>query len=151
VSIKVDIRDLHKYLARDIKKATKAIEEGQAAAAQRGRTVLVRKTPVDTGQMKGAWKAGKDYIHNDAPHAGIVEKGARPHKVSRAGIESLTEWARRQLGLPDDQAKSVAWAVAKKLEKEGQKGTFFVEELTPKIAKMLQQEVERRLKAGASK
>lgn len=63
---------------------------------ERGVTLLKRKSPVDQGQYKNAWTAveGKQVL-NMAPHAGIIERGAKPHKVSAEGREALAAWVRR--------------------------------------------------------
>lgn len=78
----------------------KAVERGMISAAHRGRAILVRATPVNTGQLKaawlvviGGWLAGFiAEVVNDAPHAGVIEAGARPHAVSRAGVEAIRRW-----------------------------------------------------------
>lgn len=92
-------------------------------------------------------------VRNDAPYAGIIELGARPHKVGREVIEMLAEWARRKIrlsgpvqehvkwktgpsGIPRatvrttapkmsrDDAMSAAYAIAHKIAEEGQEGKF---------------------------
>lgn len=139
----VDIQRRMKRLRHEHLKAARR----EAAAASR--TLLSRRTPVDTGQLKSSWHVTKDGVRNDAPHAGIIEKGARPHKVSYAGIQSLTEWAERQLGLPPEKAKAVAWGIAKRIEREGQQGTYFVEKSMDDIAIALKRAVVRQLKKQA--
>ena len=138
-------------LRREMRQSKKLLKKAIKVGAARGRTHLVRKTPVDTGQMKNSWKSGEDYIHNDAPHAGIVEGGARPHNVSPEGIESLIDWARRQLGMSEKDAKGIAWGIAKKLAREGQEGKFIVETALPKLKRMVKDEYERLLAQGAKK
>lgn len=89
-------------LKRDAERLPHAVVLGIRAGAQRGRTLLVRRSPVYTGQFKNSWRvrsvpAGA-VLSNDAPHAGIIECGARPHAVSRDGVEALREWVRRVMG-----------------------------------------------------
>lgn len=68
-----------------------------AAEACRGR--LTKKTPVYTGMLKAGWRVkplvGSDHgwgVENPVPYMGVIEKGARPHGVSKEGIEALTRW-----------------------------------------------------------
>ena len=149
----IDMKKLSKELGKLQERIKKDIDLGVSRSTQRGRSLLVRKTPVDQGQAKAGWRATNNLITNSAPHIGILERGARPHKVSREGIESLTRWVMRVLTIRakkkqsrQKQARGVAFAIAKKIEKEGQKGTFFIEKTIPKISKILKQEVEEQLK-----
>ncbi len=194
--------ELPRVLAAHEKTLPKAIQAGIRLAAERGRTHLMRQSPVDLGQYKNSWRvketgAGPTII-NDSPHAGIIELGARPHKVSREGIEALTAWVLRKLttssgklkgkakygptykkpskygpskpsvfgpskgqskasqakakaarikNLADAQkaARGIAFAIAKKLEKEGQKGHFIVDKSMPQLSKFLAAEVARQV------
>jgi hypothetical protein len=92
----------------------RAAKGAMTVAAQRGRSVLVKASPVDQGQFKNAWEVQKDEagarIENLAPHAGIVERGARPHKVSAAGVEALRAWVKRNLSA---EVKGLAWVARK--------------------------------------
>ena len=142
---KIDIGELAFEMVKDNKARKWAVEKGIERAAHRGRALLVKKTPVDRGNMKAAWKAGDDYIYNGAPYAGIVEEGARPHKVNREGIEALTGWAGRVLGVSETEAESVAWAIAKKIEKEGQEGLFIVKDSMGDLKRFAMEEITRML------
>lgn len=151
----------------------KAIARGAVKGAERGRAILVRKTPTDQGQLRASWKVKRGRVTmlgrtsilatllNDAPHAGIVEKGARPHPVSRAGIEALTQWAwrhRRELGIVTAsgraargkkamaEARSVAFAIAAKIRREGQVGKFFVLKSLPALEKAMGREINRQIR-----
>jgi len=63
--------------------------------------------------------------YNDSPHAGIVEEGCRPHWMPKDVIEGpLTDWVRRKLEVPADEAQSVAYAIAHKIAEEGMQGRF---------------------------
>lgn len=50
-------------------------------------------------------------------HNSYVEYGREPG--SRPPYEPIYEWCKRKLGLPDDEAKKVAWFICNKIEKEG--------------------------------
>jgi hypothetical protein len=160
-------------LKRHAKEMPEAIARGAFRAANRARTRLVRVSPVDQGQYKNSWtiKEVKSFFRryvvvvNDAPHAGIIELGARPHKVNREGIEALKEWAKRHMLLGaqravrrvrkanrasvqadvDAEATRVAFAIAKKIEKYGQRGRFVVERQMPHITRWLAQEMAKEL------
>lgn len=81
------------------KRNRRAVDLGIRAAAHRGVALLKRLTPVDEGIMKNAWAVvgadGNTRIENLAPHAGIIEGGARPHPVSEEGRLAIEGWVRR--------------------------------------------------------
>lgn len=182
--ISISALELPKLLAAHERKMPDAIRAGIRIAAERGRALLVRESPVDQGQYKNSWRVrdggnGPEIV-NDAPHAGIIEMGARPHGVNRAGIEALTAWALRKLmtgeltsrkspPVPQRQyknqygtwaargkrsktpalekeARGIAFAIAAKLKKYGQKGLYIVDRNIPKLSKILAAEVARALK-----
>lgn len=69
------------------------------AGALRCQAALAKKTPVYTGMAKAGWTVrrlpGPEpgwATENGVPYLGVVEGGARPHAVSREGIEALTRW-----------------------------------------------------------
>lgn len=182
-TFKISHADVPRLFAEHAKKMPEAIDKGCLKAAHRARSVLVRVSPVYLGQFKNSWRVvglgrGKHAgyaVMNDAPHAGIIERGARPHKVSNEGIAALTKWAKRKIltGLSrakymaqtgrtaaksrratktrwaeswaDREAEKIAWAIAKKIEKEGQKGKFIVEQRLWTFSQYLAQEVGRSL------
>lgn len=162
-TIKIGLQHLQTELKARARQMPRLVVRAQKKAAVKSRVALVRKTPVDRGQMKNGWRVAGDArysprkgrapirIVNDAPYAGVVERGARPHRVNRAGRESLEDWARRQLGVSRKEARAVAFAIAKKLEKEGQKGLFIVQDALPGLRATLKQEFETLLKRAAKK
>ena len=82
--------------------------------------------PVDRGVYRAGWKLriGPDYveIYNDSPIASIIEDGVRAKnvKVGLALLEALSGWVMRK-GLSKDskEARSIAWAVARNMQKRG--------------------------------
>lgn len=106
----VKLSELGKVLEKHGQGVVRAVGRGVFVGAQYGKTRLVRATPVDQGQLRNSWKVSKVSngggvpdveILNEAPHAGIVEKGARPHKVSPEGWAAIYQWVlrhRRALG-----------------------------------------------------
>lgn len=154
MAIQITAKDLSRDLKRRFRKARTSLNKAIRSSSRRGRTLLARRTPVDQGVMKNAWRAAKTgpaAIVNDAPHAGIVETGARRHKVNRAGIESLLEWAQRKLGASPEEAKGIAFAIASKLAKSGQKGKFIARDALPELRNFVQVAFERELKKIANK
>jgi hypothetical protein len=137
-------------LSQDLKKrmATlpKEVRNGLRRAAHRGRALIVDKTPVDTGAMKNAWRVvdvdNGAHLLNDAPYAGVIEKGARPHTVSAEGRASIQRWVKRKLQIRDDkEAEGIMWAIVKKIEKEGYKGTFAVQNSMEEFRRFAAEEV----------
>src|SRR5262245_18169728 len=109
-------KELSKALSREAKGVRRKIERGALRAAHRGKALLVRKTDekgiTDLGQFKNSFQVERGAargivaeLWNDAPHAGIIELGPRPHPVSREGWEAIREWvARKMLELSADLA-----------------------------------------------
>ena len=151
MAIRISEKDLAKDLRRRFRASRRGVDKALRKATQRGRSLLARRTPVDTGHMKNAWRATKTGIINDAPHAGIIETGARRHKVNRAGIEALAGWAQRVLGVDEKEARGVAFAIASKLAKRGQKGKFIVRDALPELRKFVRLAFEQNLRNIASK
>jgi len=51
-----------------------------------------------------------------AEYADFIEYGTPPHYISGYALE---DWVRRKLGIKSKRARSVAWAIAKKISREG--------------------------------
>ena len=151
-TVRVNIRDLGAHLVKAEGERGRAIKRGVVDAARRGAAALTKKTPRYLGQMANSWGTEETregaLTRNTAPHAGIVEAGARPHSVSPDGMAALTEWATRQLGLDPKAAKAVAWAIAQRLRTNGQVGHFIARDYAKDDAPAhLRAEIERQLAA----
>lgn len=107
--VPVSIEQLPKELARLERSLKQAIGRGARNGARRGRTLLVQRSPKDQGLLKAAWRTTADRpstartqvvaeTFNDAPYAGVVEMGARPHPVSEEGQLAIYEWVKRHFG-----------------------------------------------------
>lgn len=173
--------------------APKAVNRALFSALQRGKAHLVGKTPVDRGILRNAWKVirlstGGAELVNDQPYAGIQERGARPFKISPAGIWALKGWVMRMFKagrmFPEGartriiwkkswdkklaqatgrsmikrtlkkrftkpqleaQAEEIAYRIAKSFEKYGMKGKRFVWKELPKLAELMEAEINRSL------
>jgi hypothetical protein len=191
-SVRMTEAQLSARLRADAKGAPKAVYQAMFSAAQRGKAFLVERSPVDRGILRNAWKivrlsSTKEVeLTNDQPYAGVVERGARPFKISKAGREALTGWVKRKIlagniqivkhgastrHMPwkkaraaqlehkkrgkawkqaalwalEDEAKSIAFAIAKKFERVGMKGKRFVMKNLPALAGLMDAEVTRYL------
>jgi hypothetical protein len=111
--IQIDPKRLPAALQRNEEALRAAIARGLTAGLHRGRAIMVRATPTDQGQLRASWEVARvtnsaggiaksgnvGELRNRAPHAGIVELGARPHGLSPAGWMALYEWVRRHSDL----------------------------------------------------
>lgn len=126
MGIAITMKDLPRELQRREGAVRAAARRGARIAAQRAKALLMHRTPVDTGELKSSWKVARTkirgsnevaLIENTAPHAGIVEMGARPHAVSEAGQLAIYEWVKRHFEfrvstvqgplLPDQKRSSI--------------------------------------------
>jgi len=110
---------------------------------------IVKTSPVDTGLFAQSWdllETEKSIIlGNYAPHAAIVEYGARPF---RPPLTPLLAWAKRVLkdgSQPPDYSKDV-WALAvytqKKIEKQGMEPKHILEDAIPEIIRQIKLDLE---------
>lgn len=164
-------------IVRDVRLA---IVKGAIAGAHRGRSLIAKRTPKDLGQLRDAWKVVEGQnppgqvvatLLNDAPYAGVVETGARPHPVSREGVENIRGWVLRKFGLGaqarrlerragssvgttaaagaegalhlDRVVEGIVWGIVTKLKTRGQRPTYFVRKALPSLQGAAQQEVRR--------
>lgn len=126
-----------------------AIRRGAAAGAE----ALAHVAPVGvTGLFKTKLRAvettGGAVIIDDAPYAGIIELGARPHWIGKKGIQAIRDWFMFKLGLSADEALRAAFAMRHKIATEGQRPTYFFRKRLPVLRRILAAEVERALKEG---
>lgn len=99
-TVTIDAGKLGARIRADIKGSPKAVDRALFSALQRGKAFIVGKTPVDRGILRNAWKVirlstGGAELVNDQPYAGIMERGARPFKISSAGLWALKGWVMR--------------------------------------------------------
>lgn len=139
--------------AKELKEFGKATVEQQRQAVVGGMLAslpdLVAASPVDTGQYAASWDftvtETSAILGNFAPHAPIIEKGARPFTPP---IKPLLAWAKRVLqdpSQPPDYSSKV-WALAKgvqnKIAVEGMKPRNILEKMIPKIVENIRAELE---------
>ncbi|MEP9372613.1 HK97 gp10 family phage protein [Mesorhizobium sp. KR1-2] len=91
-------------------------------------------------------------VATSLPYAVPVETGSKPHMPP---ISPLVDWVERKLGLRDKEAQGVAWAIARKIAKQGTQGAFMFRDgfaaVEPQIMAILGAAIERataRIAAG---
>lgn len=57
-------------------------------------------------------------------YAEAVELGTKPHPVGSDGIRSIYDWVQHKLGISEDEAQSIAYAIAWKIRMKGTPGKF---------------------------
>lgn len=111
---------------------------------------LVEKSPVDTGLYAQSWDFTETefgaVVGNYAPHAAIIENGARPFTPP---LGPLLAWAKRVLkdaSQPPDYSKDV-WGLAigtqKKIASVGLEPKHIMEQMIPVIIERIKAEYER--------
>jgi hypothetical protein len=140
--------------AKELRAFGKATVEEQrqavAGGVMKSLPDLVATSPVDTGQYASSWDFSMTeqsaILGNYAPHAPIIEKGARPFTPP---IAPLLAWAKRVLKNPsqppdyDSEVWALAKGVQKKISEEGMKPKNILEKMLPKIVENIRLELER--------
>jgi hypothetical protein len=96
-------------------------------------TDLVENTPANTGNLRQGWVISPateqklvGRISNNKAHFLPVEMGRRPGSgISREGQESVATWARRKLGLSQEESESFAYMLSRKYFREGRPAAGF--------------------------
>lgn len=156
MSVKVHPKDLMPELRTRMKKTPEVIMRGMNAGMMQGQAILASRSPSSSGNLRASWKTRRGRVaggkmtvepelYNDAPYAGIVEEGARPHPVNKEGIAALTRWARLTFGVDDVEASRIANAVAWKIRRKGQKATYFVRDSTDDLRDALAGNIAREI------
>ncbi len=151
-TIRISAKALGPELTARAKQTPKAMRAGIRLAAERARSLLASKTPVDTGAMKARWRVsqgGTVEVVNDTPYAGVIEGGARPHGVSVEGRHAIKLWFMRKLKLSEKEASIRTEAFCQRLMAHGWPGTFFVRNALPDITKMAATSVNHVLDAAS--
>jgi hypothetical protein len=167
-----DAEQLTDHLQKEINAAGR---RGALSAAHRLVGVIVNELipnenpqPVDQGAYRAGWHAeqtprGAD-VFNDAPHAPIIEFGARPEniKIGRKMIEALAEWVVRK-GLitvegniqdtaTGQDAIRYAWMIAMSMKKrgifnrDGKQGLGILKKAKLMIPKVLAEEIAAEIR-----
>lgn len=136
----VSLQNLAKELGAITEAHIKDLKKATTLGVAKSIPDLVKASPVDTGLYAQSWDFTSDekgvILGNYAPHASIIEHGARPFTPP---IGPLLAWAKRVLqdpSQPPDYSDRV-WALArgtqKKISLEGMKPKKVLENMIPTI------------------
>jgi hypothetical protein len=149
VVINVPMEELVERLGADVQAHVRQVEKARHAAALHLKAYLVELTDemgiTDMGIYKNSFVVEGGSVTNEAPHAGIVELGARPHKTSQEGREAIRAWCVRKLGLSEEEAESASWAIVQKHAEVGQEGRYVMKSALPKALEFFHAELSRVL------
>lgn len=141
-------------LGKEITGFAAAHVENQKQAVKRGLfrslPMMAEKSPVDTGLYASSWNVtateASAIIGNFAPHAPVIEYGARPFVPP---IGPLLAWAKRVLqdsSQPPDYSSDV-WRLARgvqnKIAREGMKPRHILQNALPDIIRNIELEFKR--------
>ena len=139
-------RELDEFTKKSLQEQQKAVANGMLKSLPE----LVKNSPIDTGQYASSWdftvNEKEAVLGNFAPHAPIIELGARPFTPPLA---PLLAWAKRVLKSPsqppnyDDEVWALARGTQKKIEREGMKPRNILEKSIPMIIENIKKEFER--------
>lgn len=121
VKKRVNIKDFSRVFKNDTEANILEVRNAIKRGVVRSFPEVVKKSPVDTGQYASSWALTEEekgiLLGNFAPHAPIIEYGARPFTPP---IGPLLAWAKRVLGdgsQPPNYSSEV-WALAKATQKK---------------------------------
>jgi hypothetical protein len=146
----VNLKDFAKEIKGFSEKRIEEYKDATVAGIARSIPLLVEKSPVDTGLYAQSWQFSREefgaILGNTAPHAAIIEHGARPFTPP---IAPLLAWAKRVLqdpSQPPDYSDEV-WALArgtqKKIAAYGMAPRNIMENAIPHIIENIKKEFER--------
>lgn len=146
----INLRDFSKELGKFSKNHLDRVRAAVSTGIMRSIPDLVKASPVDTGQYAASWDyiEGKEMVMvgNFAPHAPVIEYGARPHTPP---IKPLLQWAKRVLRDPSQppEYSPEVWRLAKgtqqKIARYGQAPRHIMEKNVPMILKNIEMELKR--------
>ena len=146
----VRMEDLARELGLNMKARQEEYKKAVIKACLDSLPLLVENSPVDTGQYAASWDVFVGElsvaIGNYAPHAAIIEYGARPF---RPPLPPLLAWAKRVLKDPSQPPKysSKVWALATATQKaimtRGLPPRHIMENSIPAIIEAIKQELEK--------
>lgn len=145
---KLDIKQWSQYYAKLGQAYMPAVLTGAKLGGMRAVAILQRESDAkafDVGTYRRAWKSelvGQTAVrvYNVAPYAAVIEHGRRAGKTPPPA-RALIPWVSRKLGIRGDEAKSVAFAVARSIGKKGIKGKFVLGGAMERIKVAIEQEI----------
>lgn len=151
----VRLQDFGKELEAESDRQIEALRIATLKGVVEAIPYLVAQSPVDTGLYAQSWnfseEEGKVILGNYAPHAAVIEYGARPFTPP---LDPLLAWAKRVLNdgsQPPDyspQVQSLARAVQWKIKHYGMKPKNIMTNAIPEIIEDIKRHYEKELKRG---
>lgn len=148
-TIRVNLEDFSKVLKEFENKHIADVKKGIASGVARSIGDLVRASPVDTGLYAQSWNFSateeRVILGNYAPHAPIIEFGARPFTPP---LKPLLEWAKRVLkdsSQPPNYSPAVqglARYTQKKISEVGMQPRLILTNMLPTIIDNIRQELQ---------
>lgn len=146
----INLKDFGKELESFSKKTIDEQKELIVKGIVRSAEAVFKASPVDTGLYASSWDLTVEeesvLFGNFAPHAPIIEHGARPFTPPLA---PLLAWAKRVLkdsSQPPDYSEHV-WALAvgtqKKISREGMQPKHVLKNAIPVIIENIKQELRK--------
>ncbi len=150
VKKKINLRDASEEIGKFADSHREEMKAAVISGIAKSLPSLVKASPVDTGLYAQSWDMIETersvFLGNYAPHAPIIERGARPFTPP---LKPLLDWAKRILqdsGQPPKYSKHV-WALAiytrNKIQAEGMAPRHIMENEIPNILNNIRLEVRR--------
>lgn len=146
----VNLRDFPDALGGFATTRLKDLKEATVRGCARSLPMLAQMSPVDTGKYASSWDMTVEeesvIIGNFAPHAPIIEFGARPYTPP---IGPLLAWAKRVLRDPSQppnyspEVRSLAFAVQAKIARVGMQPRAVMQKAMPQIIDNIKQELAK--------
>ena len=146
----VRLEDFPRVLGEDMSRLHHKLEDTAYLAAVQNVSVVAQDSPVDSGFYKASHdskktKDGGDTF-NSAPYAPVLEAGARPHGVSKEGVEAIALWAYRKGYASDwDEAMTIAVGKARDLAINGQEPQWIYKRNLKTMSKNMERLMARTL------
>ena len=153
--LRIRTDQLASMLGKEQKKVSYCVQIAAERAADRWLEFL-KKTIDDqgithTGGYRNGFRvkivAGRVVIDNDHPAAAVIELGCAPHPVSEAGQEAIRQWCVSKLGLGEEEARSAAYLICRKIRTHGQEPRYVVRNALPALMQLFAIELKNALKS----
>jgi len=146
----VDLKELAGIIKAEPERQQKEIIQATRMGLLRSIPMMAERSPVDTGAYASSWDLSETeksiILGNFAPHASIIEFGARPFTPP---IVPLLQWAKRVLKDPSQppyyspEVRALAYGTRAKIQDEGMKPRRVLEYAIPDIIKNIEKEFKK--------